>query len=442
MTQTMTRYLPADDAQRLALHDEIHTRPSATFKLPALITYVAVLNRDVNKDRELAHLRELPSNDQLHLESLKGNFLQLQCPDYRVIWERHTEFTRYTIFQSLPAHAQWGSHLPELSSYVATGPEWLSQIPGQTITAIHLAMLNEGMSDPDAFYKARLWLGEGTIIGSMMGRTSNNQPHSHLMTNLRIGADGFERLLVLAAPDTSENRSGRIAQRLLELETYRMMSLLSLPLAKTLAAHLTLRELRLVEINDRLEKKTDDDERLLNDLAALAAEVESTTAENSFRFSAARAYDAIVQQRIAEMREQPLSGIQTVGEFMQRRLAPAMATANATWIRLSTLAERVARANALLRTRVDIATEKHNQHLLNTLTKGQAMQLRLQTTVEGLSIAAISYYVVSLTYYLGKALQASGLNLSPEMVAGFSTPFVLLICWRVVQKIHRSLRDV
>ncbi|MBU3647453.1 MAG: DUF3422 domain-containing protein, partial [Limnohabitans sp.] len=116
MTQTMTRYLPADDAQRLALHDEIHTRPSATFKLPALITYVAVLNRDVNKDRELAHLRELPSNDQLHLESLKGNFLQLQCPDYRVIWERHTEFTRYTIFQSLPAHAQWGSHLPELSS--------------------------------------------------------------------------------------------------------------------------------------------------------------------------------------------------------------------------------------------------------------------------------------------------------------------------------------
>jgi uncharacterized membrane-anchored protein len=109
---------------------------------------------------------------------------------------------------------------------------------------------------------------------------------------------------------------------------------------------------------------------------------------------------------------------------------------------LSTLAERVARANALLRTRVDIATETHNQHLLKTLAKGQAMQLRLQTTVEGLSIAAISYYVVSLTYYLGKALQASGLNLSPEMVAGFSTPFVLLICWRVVQKIHRSLRDV
>jgi uncharacterized membrane-anchored protein len=275
-----------------------------------------------------------------------------------------------------------------------------------------------------------------------MGRASGNQSHSHLMTNLRIGADGFERILVLAAPETSENRSGRIAQRLLELETYRIMSLLSLPVAKNLATQLTHSELRLVEINDRLEKKMDKDELLLDDLTALAAEIESTTAENSFRFSAARAYDAIVQQRIAEMREQPLSGIQTVGEFMQRRLAPAMATVNATSLRLSAMAERVARASDLLRTRVDIATETHNQQLLEKLTKGQATQLRLQTTVEGLSIAAISYYVVSLTLYLGKALQASGVNVSPEMLAGFSTPVVLFVCWRMVQKIHRSLQDV
>jgi uncharacterized membrane-anchored protein len=442
MNQTTTRYLPADDAQRIVLHDEIHTRPSATFKLPALVVYVAVLNKDVDKASELAHLQRLPFVEDLQADAIKGNFLQLQCGDYKVMWERHTEFTRYTIFQTLPAHAQWGSALPELTPHVATGPDWLRNIPGETITAIHLAMLNEGMEDPDAFAKARQWLGEGTVIGSKMGRSSDHQSHSHLMTNLRIGVDGFERMLVLAAPQTSENRSGRIAQRLLELETYRIMSLLSLPLAKTLASKLAQSELRLVEINDRLEKKMDKDELLLDDLASLAAQVESTTAENSYRFSAARAYDAIVQQRISEMREQPLSGIQTVGEFMQRRLAPAMATVNATSLRLSALAERVARASDLLRTRVDIATEMHNQQLLEKLTKGQATQLRLQTTVEGLSIAAISYYVVSLTLYLGKALQASGVNVSPEMLAGFSTPVVLLVCWRMVQKIHRSLQDV
>ncbi len=441
MNHPITRYLPADNAQRIVLHDEIHTRPSATFKLPALIVYVAVLNKDVDRALELAHLQQLPCAEDLHPDLIKGNFLQLQCAGYKVIWERHTEFTRYTIFQPLPSHAQWGSHLPVLAPHVATGPDWLRNIPGETITAIHLAILNEGMADPDAFAKARQWLGEGTVIGSKMGRGSGNQSHSHLMTNLRIGTDGFERILVLAEPETSENRSGRIAQRLLELETYRIMSLLSLPLAKTLATQLTQSELRLVEINDRLEKKTDKDELLLDDLTALAAEVESTTAENSFRFSAARAYDAIVQQRITEMREQPLSGIQTVGEFMQRRLAPAMATVNATSLRLSALAERVARASDLLRTRVDIATETHNQQLLEKLTKGQAAQLRLQTTVEGLSIAAISYYVVSLAFYLGKAFQASGVNISPEMLAGFSTPLVLFACWRMVQKIHRSLQD-
>jgi len=181
---------------------------------------------------------------------------------------------------------------------------------------------------------------------------------------------------------------------------------------------------------------------LLTDLAVLAAQVESTTAEHSYRFSAARAYDAIVRERITEMREQPLSGMQTVGEFMQRRLAPALATVNATSDRLGALAERIARASALLRTRVDIATEAQNQALLERLTKGQALQLRLQSTVEGLSIAAISYYVVSLILYLGKALQASGVKVYPEMLAGFSTPVVLFFCWRMIQKIHENLKEV
>jgi uncharacterized membrane-anchored protein len=142
------------------------------------------------------------------------------------------------------------------------------------------------------------------------------------------------------------------------------------------------------------------------------------------------------------MREQPLSGIQTVGEFMQRRLAPAMATVNASSERLSALAERLARASALLRTRVDIAAEAHNQELLEKLTKGQALQLRLQTTVEGLSIAAISYYVVSLTLYVGKALKASGMNINPEMLAGFVTPFVLFVSWKLIQRIHVSLKEL
>jgi uncharacterized membrane-anchored protein len=442
MIQASDSYLPPSDSQRLALHNEIHSRPSATFKLPALVIYVAVLNAKVSIADECQHLRLLTGHTHLSVEQMKGNFLQLQCDHFKVIWERHTEFTRYTIIQSLPENAHWGSQLPDLATHVATGVDWLKNIPGKTITAIQLAMLNEGMDDPDSIFKAKQWLGHGTVIGGTLGRTTGDQPHSHLITNLRIGDDGFVRMLVLTSPTTSENRAGRVAQRLLELETYRIMALLSLPVAKQLSSKLFEAEAQLVDITARIEKNSDSDEVLLNQLASLAAQVESATAEHSYRFSAARAYDAIVRERISEMREKPLSGIQTMGEYIQRRLAPAVATVNATSDRLEALAERVARASALLRTRVEIAAEVHNQELLEKLTRGQALQLQLQTTVEGLSVAAITYYVVSLLYYLTKAAKAYGINLNPEMVAGFSAPVVLVFSWLLIRKIHRNFRGM
>ena len=99
----------------------------------------------------------------------------------------------------------------------------------------------------------------------------------------------------------------------------------------------------------------------------------------------------------------------------------------------------MARTSALLRTRVDIVTEAQNQQLLEKLTRGQELQLRLQSTVEGLSIAAISYYVVSLLLYVGKAAKALGLPVNPEMAAGASIPLVLWLVWRTIRQIHEKL---
>jgi len=172
----------------------------------------------------------------------------------------------------------------------------------------------------------------------------------------------------------------------------------------------------------------------------LATRIERATAEHGYRFSATRAYDTLVSQRIAELRERPLEGTQTLGEFMQRRLSPAMATVSATWQRLALLSERISRTSALLRTRVDIATETQNQVLLEKLTKGQALQLRLQSTVEGLSIAAISYYVVSLLLYGAKALHAAGMPMDPEVAVGLLVPLVLWLVWRSSRKIHAKLK--
>lgn len=433
------RFLPTDDDLRFELHNEVHARPSARVRLPALITYVAVLNEGISREIERHHLSTLPGQDGVTAEQTKGHFLRLRCADFTVKWERHTEFTRYSIVQALPANATSVNDLPAMAQQVATGTTWLREIPGRTVVAIQLAMLTENISNTALIEKAQQWLGDGTIIGSRMGNLNEHQSHSMLLTNLRIGTDGFERMLVMAPPDTPDGRAGRISQRVLELETYRLMALRGLPIAKQLSSALAQAENRLAEITVRLESKRENDQSLLDDLVALAAHVERATAEHGYRFSATRAYNAIVQERIAELRERPIAGTQTVGEFMQRRLAPAMATVAATSQRMAALAERITRTSALLRTRVDIAAEIHNQELLEKLTRGQDLQLQLQSTVEGLSIAAISYYVVSLVLYFGKALKAAGLPIHPEIMAGLLTPVVLWLVWKTVQRIHARL---
>jgi len=439
MNEITSRFLPPEDAQRRELHNEVHARPPAHVRLPALIVYVALLNEGISREQEWAHLRQLPGHADLELCRLQGNFLRLRCDHFTVKWERHTEFTRYSIVQNLPAHAQWGADLPELAPHVAVGTEWLRGLPGQTMAAIQLGMLCADLSSPDLMAQAQSWLGPGIILASRMGNTAEGLSHSCILTHFRIGDDGFERMLVLAPPETSEARAGRVSQRLLELETYRLMALRGLPVAKNLSAMLSSAEGQLADITGLLERKGESDQALLDLLVSLAARIERATAEHGFRFSATRAYDSLVSQRLAELRERPISGIQTLGEFMQRRLSPAMATVMATEKRLASLAERVSRTSALLRTRVDIATEAQNQVLLEKLTRGQELQLRLQVTVEGLSMAAISYYVVSLLLYAFKGLQAYGLPFNPEMSVALLLPLVLWSVWRSRQKIQEKL---
>jgi uncharacterized membrane-anchored protein len=427
--------LPPDDSLRTALHNEVHARPAARVRLPALIVFVAVLNIGITREQEWAHLRCLPGQGAVPLDSLQGNFLRLALDGYTVKWERHTEFTRYSIVQPMPESAILGASQPDLLCALQVAPQWLREIPGRTVAAIQMAMVHGDLSsDTLLMEQAQTWFGETPLVASKMGNG-----HSWGVTDFRIGADGFEQILVIAPPDTSQTRAGRISQRLLELETYRLMALRGLPAAKQVGSLLADAEAALAEITAGLERKSASDQDLLDTLIAVAAQVEQATAQHIYRFSATRAYDTLVGQRIAELREKAIQGTPTIGEFMQRRLSPAMATVAATAQRLGSLSERVARTSALLRTRVDIATEVQNQQLLEKLTHGQELQLHLQSTVEGLSIAAISYYVVSLLLYAGKALKAGGIPINPEMAAGALVPVVLWSVWRTTRRIHAKL---
>ena len=428
--------LPPDDDERSALHNEVHARPSALIRMPALVVSVAVLNEGITREAECAHLRLLPGQADLALARLSANFVRLRLDGFTVKWERHSEFSRYVIVQGLPEQAGLGSSNPDLQSGLAVSADWLRAIPGRTIAAIKLVMLHADLERRDeTLTQARVWFGDSPFVASVMGHNG----HSWAISDFVMRSSGFERMLVLAPPGTSRSRAGRVSQRLLELETYRMMALRGLPIAKTLGPVLSEAEHALVTITAQLDNKSASDQALLDTLVALATQVERAMAEHVYRFSATRAYDGLVGQRIHELREQAIPGMQTIGEFMQRRLSPAIATVAATSQRLQSLSERVARTSAMLRTRVDIATALQNQQLLEQLTRGQALQLRLQSTVEGLSIAAISYYVVSLLLYGAKALKAAGMPLNPEMTVGALVPLVLWAVWWISRRIHEKI---
>ena len=429
-----TRSLPPDDSLRAELHDELHARPPARIRVPALVTYVAVLNDGVSREAEWQHLRRLPGQQDLSAESLNGLFVRLRLGDHTLKWERHTEYTSYALVQALPQPTLQSLQQQELPP-VAVGHNWLAAIPGRTMAAVQLALMEGSLDDPHAaLSQGRNWFTGHEVVASLMGGG-----HSCVVTDFFRNPDGFERMLVIAPPGTTATRAGRISGRLLELETYRLMALRGLPVAKALGPVLGDAERTLAEITAKLEDESTSDRDLLDRLTSLAARVERATAENGYRFSATSAYDAIMRQRTAELREKPIPGTQTISEYMQRRLSPAIATVLSTAQRLSSLSQRIERAGALLRTRVDIATEEQNRQLLEKLTRGQDMQLHLQTTVEGLSIAAISYYVVSLLLYAAKGAQKAGAPINPELAAGLSIPLVLWAAWRTVRRIHEKL---
>jgi uncharacterized membrane-anchored protein len=240
----------------------------------------------------------------------------------------------------------------------------------------------------------------------------------------------------------SPYQAGRLTQRLLEMETYRIMALLALPVAQEVSPQIGAQERELAEISAALvEAQEADEPLLLQRLTRMAAEAESRESRHRFRFSAATAYYELVRNRIHELREMRMEGMQTFGEFTERRLAPAMNTCQAVAARQEMLSQRVARATQLLSTRVDITRERQNQALLASMERRARQQLRLQQAVEGFSVAAITYYVVGLVAYLAKGLVTSGVAFHEEIVTSIAIPIVALTVALGVRRFRRRTAE-
>jgi uncharacterized membrane-anchored protein len=420
--------LPQDHPERRALNDEVHARPPGALDAPIRLSYLVLLSSSRSED--VAALVSLIEGTGAPKPASDANHYTADLGSHRIKWERHTEFCRYTVIVSgvdkKPFSEPAITRLPQ---------DWLANLRGQTIAAIHANVIR-GKALMDAAKTSDIYFSGNPIIGSTISGGAGRA-----YTDFRIHADGFGRLLVCDHRMTAL-QSGRLVQRLLEIDTYRMLALLALPVARKLSPALTKAEIELQDITNAMQTAGDADEPgLLDRLTRLETSMERQYTDNYYRFSAANAYYDLVQQRIEELREERIEGFQTFREFNDRRFLPAMATCRAVASRLEALSERVSRATVLLSTRVSVSRERQNQTLLQSMDKRANLQLRLQQTVEGLSVAAITYYIVGLVFYAAKGLLPAGSTWSAEKVAALSIPVALAVVGLGLYRFRKSLHD-
>ena len=428
MPRQLGMLIPADHAQRLVLNDEVHARPYAQVEAPERVAFLALLSGDSGSGaapHALARLfermgRPVPRLDVPHVSADLGAF--------RLIWERHTEFASYTFFCRGDAGAPFAS-----SALDAVPADWLEALPGETIVATQVAVAKAPGPIPAAREIAQSF-ADNPIVGAAVASGA-----ACVFTDFRIHPDRMSRFLLLDR-GLGRYQAGRIVQRLLEIETYRMMALLAFPVARRVGSEISAAERTLSALTERMAGAgTEDEPQLLNELTRLAASVERSVSASKYRFGAARAYHELTRDRIRGLREERIPGLQTIGEFMERRLAPAMNTCESMAKRQDELSARIARSSDLLRTRVDVEREQQNLQMLAQMNRRAKLQLRLQETVEGLSVAAITYYAVGLIGYLAKAAKSFGIHFEPDLVTGISIPIVAVLVMLGVRHIRKTV---
>jgi len=420
-----------DHPLRYDLVNELHARPFPSLKVPCHAAYIAVkepveaANRD--RARDLAHLLALlarhgathPQPEATHYSGAIGR--------YDLKWESHTEFVTYSAFgkgvSARPFDPQEAEVFPQA---------WLADAPGKRLVSLLIRVEETPENDSALQTKLDDWfVGESLAVANVVDGSAI------IAGDFRIDPAGHMRFAVFVKPGTGDRRVGRIVQRICEIETYRAMSMLALSRARSLSARLNALDPMLSALISGLDRTDKSPEVVLHELLRISAELESLGVQSSFRFGATEAYEALVAQRISVLRETRLNGRQTFAEFMMRRYDPAMRTVKSTEVRLRGMADRAQRAAELLRTSVDVDRSAQNQKLLESMDRRADLQLRLQQTVEGLSVVAISYYAVNLLAYLTYPL-SHALDLSKGATTAVLTPLVVLAVWAMVRRIRRK----
>lgn len=417
---------------RYALVNELHARPSPRLEAPCTAVYLAIkepqdaANRD--RARDVEHLAEFCSRNGAPRPDPQAGHYKTSVGRYKLRWESHTEFVTYAAFMrglpQRPFDPSAGAVFPQ---------DWQARAPGKRVAAV-MIQVDFLPDDPrEVLPRLEEWFAADSLASVWVLDEA-----AVVAGDFRIDPAGWMRFAVFVRPGTGSGRIGRIVQRLLELETYRAMSMLGLNRARELTAQLNALDPQLAGIVQGMADESRPADAVLHELLSVSTRLESAATQHDFRFGATEAYEAIVMDRVAALRETRFLGGQMLTEFMTRRYHPAMRTAKSAHKRLNAMLDRAERAGELLRTRVDVQRSAQNQDIMQRMDRRADLQLRLQHTVEGLSVVAISYYAVGL---LGYALYplAHALEIDKGVLVAGLTPVVVLCVWAIMRRIKARI---
>ncbi|MEW2917730.1 DUF3422 domain-containing protein [Ruegeria sp. ANG10] len=422
---------PIDDHPlRYALANELHARPFPVASMPCTVVFLAIKKPEaaVARDRreDLAHLINLLDRHGAQHPQPDATHYAGQIGRHWLKWEQHTEFVTYTAIAQNVSDRAFNP-----ADFEVFPPDWLMASPGQRVTS---AMVRVVERESDEVVKSKLldWFEPESLA---VARVLDDA--AICASDFRIDPAGHMRFALFVAEGTGRRRTGRIVQRLCEIETYKAMSMLGFARVKQLMPRIGELDGQLTRLMGLMTDNSAQPDELLQELLSTSIELETLSARCSFRFGATGAYEAIVNQRIEVLREQRFEGGQNFADFMMRRYDPAIRTVKSTERRLQALSDRAIRAGELLRTRVDVERSAQNQALLESMDRRSDLALRLQHTVEGLSVVAISYYAVSLVSYLLYPLTASGIS-KGMLTAAVTIPVVALV-WFAIRHVRKRL---
>ena len=430
---------PTDHPQRIALANELHARPFALIRPPCRVSSIALTSTPETAPQLRAHLIALCDRFGVPHPAERAPQLLADFGRFQIKWEQHTEFVAMTVITGPAPDETTAFDSPALDLLPR---DWLMDAPGSVLAAVHVhcETRSKDFDGSDTRVPPHLepLFNRQSLIG---GSVFDDQ--ARFWGDFRIHEDGFMRFAVQCEAGFPDALLGRVIQRLIEVETYRAASMLALTDARGMWPRLNQIDADLAAATGTIGGRTPEAERaVLDKITDLSAEIEQITAANAFRLDAARAYSAIVWRRIEVLSAQPISGLIDLKAFMLRRYDPAMNSCEATRARLETLSERATRAATLLRTRIDVALEEQNRELLASMNARSATQLRLQETVEGFSVVAISYYAVSLVALLIAPLGAK-VGLSGDWLKAAVVIPVLILVWLFIKRVKaRAMQEM